>query len=153
MILTALRMLWPYLLAASVAWGAAWHIQGLRLAAAELETERLHLTVQQIHQRRAAAALRINEETTNAWLQNLDALHAYYRQHPVVRLLPATDAAGGLRVPVAPGGSDAGAPEPLPGPRVVAALEDCGVTTLQLLQLQGWIRSIAKETADAAVRP
>lgn len=36
-ILSVLRLVWPYLLAASVGWGAAWHIQGLRITSAKQE--------------------------------------------------------------------------------------------------------------------
>lgn len=36
-ILSVLRLIWPYLVAASVGWGAAWHIQGLRITSTKQE--------------------------------------------------------------------------------------------------------------------
>ena len=36
-LLSIARLIWPYLLAASVGWGAAWHIQGMRITSAKQE--------------------------------------------------------------------------------------------------------------------
>ena len=125
---------------ASVGFMLAWYIQGVRLTAAkqELVAHKQAATAQK--QAEKDRTDKINEETSNDWIKNLDALHQCYKSgrcgvRPGAGGMPS----GGISAPsVKP---DATGTNAIPAPERVA--EECAYTTLQINSLQTWIERTA----------
>ena len=78
---------------------------------------------------------RLNEETTYAYKTQLNNLRAYYG----VRLNKSGSALP--PIPDSTTGADGYSPDNLPAPAILAG--QCAETTLNLLVLQNWVRSVA----------
>ena len=142
-VIALLRAYGLYVLSAIVGFMCAWTIQESNIEEAHNEMSAYVLSIGKQKADEATRIAKLNEDTTNDWLNNLNALHDHYRRNPVVRLLPA-------RSPMPSGGVSGcaiptyeAAPNAESGALGVTA-EDCAVTTLQLLQLQAWSLSVAK---------
>jgi len=132
LILEAFKRAIPYVIFAGMGFMAAWYIQGLRITSAKQEFTDFKQDLRKKQQDEKDRQTKINEETTDAWHKNLDALHDYYRK----RMLPSAGSGGnGLSKPS--GGTDASGQDAIPAPARVA--EDAAETTLQLNQLQDWV--------------
>lgn len=138
LILESFRRAMPYMVIAGLGFMAAWYIQGLRITSAKQEFVEFKQKLKQAQQDEKDRQTKISEETTDAWHQNLNALHEYYRK----RMLPRAGSGGnGLSAPA--GGIDGAGQDAVPAPARVA--EDAAETTLQLNQLQDWIERIRKK--------
>jgi hypothetical protein len=134
----------PYVLvaviSASAGFSAAWYIQGLRLTEEKQrykDREQAIIDQKQIEKDRTD---KLNEETSNDWIKNLDALHQCYKSGRCgVRSGSGGMPSGGLSAPsVKP---DATGTNSVPAPERVA--EECAYTTLQINSLQTWIERTA----------
>lgn len=138
-LLSILRLAWPYLLAGSVAFGVAWKIQGFRLDAADNEFAEYKLAQERAAIASEREANERRDQTAAAWAANLDALRACYK--PGGKCLPKLPAGSGIKVPPS-GGIDApGADTGTATGGYAAVGEDsliyrCAQTTLQLNLLQ-----------------
>lgn len=125
---------------ASVGFMLAWYIQGVRLTAAKQELVAYKQAATAQKQAEKDRTDKLNEETSNDWIKNLDALHQCYKSgrcgvRPVSGGMPS----GGLSAPsVKP---DAAGTNSVPSPERVA--EECAYTTLQINSLQTWIERTA----------
>lgn len=153
-----LRFAAPYAIAASVGFGAAWWVQGVRIDAAKNDTAEVQNAFLTYHNEQERLALekereqiRRQEATTKDWKEKLDALK---NDHEVYRRCVAAGRCGGLRpVSAAPGGhgirlsaasgtDDSGAdPVPAAGEPAPPVVLDCAETTLQLNILQADIEA------------
>jgi len=150
-ILSVLRFAWPYLLAASVGWSAAWAIQGFRLDNAKQALIDYKNEQQAIINAANEAAEKRREETIKRYSAQLEALK---NDHEIYKRCVAAGKCGAVRVPIVSnsgpgiqvppsGGAYANRPEPVPlaGVDAAEALADCAVTTLMLNQLQADIEA------------
>jgi hypothetical protein len=143
--LRLLKTFGPYVLvaviAASAGFSAAWYIQGLRLTEEKQrykDREQAIIDQKQIEKYRTD---KINEETSNDWIKNLDALHQCYKSGRCgVRPSAGGMPSGGISAPAKP--SDAAGTNAVPAADRVAA--DCADTTLNLNMLQGWNEKVSK---------
>lgn len=125
---------------ASVGFMLAWYIQGVRLTAAKQELVAYKQAATAQKQAEKDRTDKINEETSNDWIKNLDALHQCYKSgrcgvRPGAGGMPS----GGISAPsVKP---DATGTNAIPAPERVA--EECAYTTLQINSLQTWIERTA----------
>lgn len=138
----------PYAIAASIGFAVAFYVQGLRVTALKNDVK----TEQQRYKDRDQAIIaqqqdekakhqKLNEETSNDWIKNLNALHECYRSgrcgvRPGAGGMPS----GGLSAPS--GKPDAAGTNAVPAPDRVAA--DCAETTLNLNMLQSWNEKVSK---------
>lgn len=135
----------PYVLVAVIAgcagFSTAWYIQGLRLTAEKQRyTSREQAIVDQ-KQEENAKHQKLNEETSNDWLKNLNALHECYRSGRCgVRPSAGGMPSGGISAPASK--PDAAGTNAVPAADRVAA--DCAETTLNLNMLQGWNEKVSK---------
>ena len=125
---------------ASVGFMLAWYIQGVRLTAAkqELVAHKQAATAQK--QAEKDRTDKINEETSNDWLKNLNALHDCYKSgrcgvRPGAGGMPS----GGISAPSKQ--PDAAGTNAVPAAERVS--EECAYTTLQINSLQTWIERTA----------
>lgn len=138
----------PYAIAACVGFAVAFYVQGLRVTAlkndVKAEQQRYKDRDQAIitqQQDEKAKQQKLNEETSNDWIKNLDALHECYRTgrcgvRPGAGGMPS----GGISAPASK--PDAAGANPVPAPDRVAA--DCAETTLNLNMLQSWNEKVSK---------
>jgi hypothetical protein len=125
---------------ASVGFMLAWYIQGVRLNAAKQELVAYKQAATAQKQAEKDRTDKINEETSNDWIKNLDALHQCYKSGRCgVRPGPGGMPSGGISAPAKP--SDAAGTNSVPAPERVA--EECAYTTLQINSLQTWIERTA----------
>lgn len=125
---------------ASVGFMLAWYIQGVRLTAAKQELVAYKQAVIAQKQEEKDRTDKINEETSNDWIKNLNALHDCYRSGRCgVRPSAGGMPSGGISAPsVKP---DATGTNAIPSAERVA--EECAYTTLQINSLQTWIERTA----------
>ena len=125
---------------ASVGFMLAWYIQGVRLTAAKQELVAYKQAATAQKQAEKDRTDKINEETSNDWLKNLDALHQCYKSGRCgVRPSAGGMPSGGISAPsVKP---DATGTNAVPPAERVA--EECAYTTLQINSLQTWIERTA----------
>ena len=125
---------------ASVGFMLAWYIQGVRLTAAKQELVAYKQAATAQKQAEKDRTDKINEETSNDWIKNLDALHQCYKSGRCgVRPGPGGMPSGGISAPsVKP---DATGTNAIPPAERVA--EECAYTTLQINSLQTWIERTA----------
>ena len=126
---------------ASVGFMLAWYIQGVRLTAAKQELVAYKQAATAQKQAEKDRTDKINEETSNDWLKNLDALHQCYKSgrcgvRPGAGGMPS----GGISAPA--GKPDATGANAVPAADRVAA--DCAETTLNLNMLQSWNEKVSK---------
>ena len=125
---------------ASVGFMLAWYIQGVRLTAAKQELVAYKQAATAQKQAEKDRTDKINEETSNDWIKNLNALHDCYKSgrcgvRPGAGGMPS----GGISAPsVKP---DATGTNAVPPAERVA--EECAYTTLQINSLQTWIERTA----------
>lgn len=141
--LSFLRMAWPYLLAASVGFGAAWNLQGLRLDAANNKFDAYKVEQQRLINEAKEKADKQREESEHDFKLKLDKLKA---DGDIFKRCVASGKCGGM-LGVSPNPSPKLSPSGQPNatgadtvstaggdaPQVVI---DCAQTTLQLNQLQ-----------------
>ena len=139
------KMFGPYVLvaviAASAGFSAAWYIQGLRLTEEKQRYKDREQAIVDQKQAEKDRTDKLNEETSNDWLKNLNALHECYRTgrcgvRPGAGGMPS----GGISAPA--GKPDAAGTNAVPAADRVAA--DCAETTLNLNMLQGWNEKVSK---------
>ena len=125
---------------ASVGFMLAWYIQGVRLTAAKQELVAYKQAATAQKQAEKDRTDKLNEETSNDWLKNLDALHDCYKSGRCgVRPSAGGMPSGGISAPsVKP---DATGTNAIPPAERVA--EECAYTTLQINSLQTWIERTA----------
>ncbi len=125
---------------ASVGFMLAWYIQGVRLTAAKQELVAYKQAATAQKQAEKDRTDKINEETSNDWIKNLDALHQCYKSGRCgVRPSAGGMPSGGISAPsVKP---DATGTNAIPPAERVA--EECAYTTLQINSLQTWIERTA----------
>ena len=126
---------------ASVGFMLAWYIQGVRLTAAKQELVAYKQAATAQKQAEKDRTDKLNEETSNDWLKNLDALHQCYKSgrcgvRPGAGGMPS----GGISAPA--GKPDATGANAVPAADRVAA--DCAETTLNLNMLQSWNEKVSK---------
>jgi hypothetical protein len=141
LLLTILRTIGPYVVAAGIGFYGAWQIQGVRIDSARNDLVAFKNDVAKVKAEELAKHAKINEETADAWSKGLAALQQCYQS-------------GRCRVPVSAGGGSPGisAPavkpdgageSPVPSPARVA--QDCAEDELKLNLLQNWIERIKKD--------
>jgi hypothetical protein len=131
----------PYGVVFGLGFCAAWYIQGLRIQSAkqELVAHKQAATAQK--QEEQAKHQKLNEETANDWIKNLEALHQCYRSGRCgVRPSAGGMPSGGISAPAKQ--PDAASANTVPAADRVAA--DCAETTLNLNMLQGWNEKVSK---------
>ncbi len=148
-----LRFAAPYAIAASVGFGAAWWVQGIRIDAAKNDTAEVQNAFLTYHNEQERLALekereqiRRQETTRKEWKEKLDALnndHEVYRRCVAagrcggMRAMPAATCGDGVRLSATGGvdGSGGGAVPAAgePAPQVVI---DCAKVQLKLNALQ-----------------
>lgn len=134
---------WPYLLAAFIGASAAWGIQQGRLDRLDLEFAQYKLAIGQAAADEKERTQKLTEQTSHDYLQNLDALHAYYRNQPR-RVLQGNYPSGtGISAPAcAVQGRPADATFSTGEPET--SVEDCAKVTYDYLWLRHWYESIAQ---------
>lgn len=134
------QRLGPYALVAVAAgfaaFSTAWYIQGLRITGLKQEAVAKEQAIVTANQKERDRIAKLNEETNDAWMQNLNALHACYQSGRCS--VPTRYRVPRPGVPAAPGiayapSADAG---------LAALAEDCAVTTGQLVELQQWVSKV-----------
>ena len=125
---------------ASVGFMLAWYIQGVRLTAAKQELVAYKQAATAQKQAEKDRTDKINEETSNDWIKNLNAQHDFYKSGRCgVRPSAGGMPSGGISAPsVKP---DATGTNAVPAAERVA--EECAYTTLQINSLQTWIERTA----------
>lgn len=126
---------------ASVGFMLAWYIQGLRVTAVKQELVSFQQAAIALQQAEKARTDKLNEETSNDWIKNMDALHQCYKSgrcgvRPGAGGMPS----GGLSAPTSTANGTSGDDLPTPS-RIV---RDCAEETLKLLSLQRWIEGVGK---------
>lgn len=143
-LLPILRMIWPYLLAASVGFAGAWYIQGLRVESAKNEFEAYKVEQQRLLNEANLAAEKRRKESSDEYRKNLGKLK---EDGEAFKRCVAAGKCGGLlqHVPSCPGskvptsiGTNGTSTNAVPsaGESAPQVIEDCAITTLQLNQLQ-----------------
>lgn len=130
----------PYGVVFGLGFCAAWYVQGLRVQSAKQELVSFQQAATAQKQAEKDRTDKINEETSNDWIKNLNALHDCYKSGRCgVRPSAGGMPSGGLSAPsVKP---DAAGTNAIPAPERVA--EECAYTTLQINSLQTWIERTA----------
>jgi len=154
-----LKKLWPYLLAASIGFGAAWYVQGVRVASLknDVREEQQKLTDYKTEQLRIAAENVIKDdkrrsETEADWRKKYASLQ---KDSDIYKRCVASGKCGGLRdlpgsssgvkLPSTIGVDATGSNSvPAAGESTPQVLIDCAVTTLQLNTLQEDIEKAAQ---------
>ena len=134
----------PYVLVAvlagSAAFSGAWYVQGLRVTSAKQELKDWKQKAEQQALDEQAKHQKLNEETHDAWIQNLEALRKCYVSGPCKLRVAGSMPSGG--VSNTSGRVDGPGADAIPPAERVAA--QCAETTLQLNQLQGWVEKVGK---------
>lgn len=138
------KMFGPYVLvaviAASAGFSTAWYIQGLRLTEEKQRYKDREQAIVDQKQAEKDRTDKLNEETSNDWLKNLDALHDCYKSGRCgVRPSAGGMPSGGISAPSVK--LDAAGTNAIPSAERVA--EECAYTTLQINSLQTWIERTA----------
>ena len=147
MVIQFFRWALPYGVVFGIGFCAAWYVQGMRVSSLKNDVK----AEQQRYKDRDQAIIdqkqiekdkqqKLNEETSNDWLKNLDALHDCYKSGRCgVRPSAGGMPSGGISAPsVKP---DATGTNAIPSAERVA--EECAYTTLQINSLQTWIERTA----------
>lgn len=132
----------PYVLVAVISgcagFSGAWYIQGLRITGLKQDAVAKEQAIKEANQKEADRVRKITEETNDAWLKNLDALHDCYKSGRCS--VPARYRVPGPGVSPAPGITYA----PTADAGLASLAEDCAATTGQLVELQQWIGKVSK---------
>lgn len=141
----------PCVVAGAVGFTAAWGLQALRLTSLEQDFTQFKQDSREAVQTAKAQAAAITKETDRAIPLYVDALHQYYRNNPVIRMLPATSPTSS---PVSATPGEAGC-RPTDYVAITAelenartALEACGVTTVLFLSCRDWAKEQAAEKPE-----
>lgn len=141
MVIQFFRWAAPYGVVFGLGFCAAWYIQGLRIQSAKQELVAYKQAATAQKQAEKDRTDKLNEETSNDWLKNLDALHQCYKSgrcgvRPGAGGMPS----GGIS---APSGSLNGTPgDDLPTPARI--VRDCAEETLKLIHLQKWVDGVSQ---------
>ena len=138
----------PYGVVFGIGFCAAWYVQGLHVSSLKNDVK----DKQQRYKDRDQAIIdqkqiekdkqqKLNEETSNDWLKNLDALHDCYKSGRCgVRPSAGGMPSGGISAPT---GSVNGTPgDDLPTPARI--VRDCAEETLKLIHLQKWVDGVSQ---------
>jgi len=142
--MTFLLRAWPYLLAGFLGFNFAWVIQQSRLDKAINELTEYEMAIGQQIIEEQNRTTRLKEATENDWYKNLNALHDYYKSHPVRVLSPCASMRTNT-LPSSSSGAYATSSNPessAGGATTEVTAEECAVTTLQLLELQAWTQAL-----------
>lgn len=144
LILSFLRTAWPYLLTAFLGFNLAWVIQQTRLDEVINDFNGYKTAVLTNIANEHERTNKITEEINDDWYKNINALHDYYKSRPVRVLSPCPPVRTNAlpSAPVVPDGGSTNVAVGTGGDEAEVTVEECAVTTLQLLELRAWTQAL-----------